>query len=157
LIERYQLYQYDKKEGKIDKIKREDRVLADINKNIPREVIKDRETAAPVAIEGDYYIVVKGDTPYSLSRRFGLSIDELLQLNNIYDGNIKIGQRLLIKSQAPTQNQPLLYTPRTYTVVTGDTLYSISKRFNLTVDELVALNGILDNTIKVGQSLVIKK
>ncbi len=156
LIERYQLHQYDRKEGRIDKIKREDRVLADINKNIPKEVIKDTEISAPVAIEGDYYVVVKGDTPYSLSKRFGLSVDELLQLNNMYDGNIKIGQRLLIKPQSSQENKPLLYTPRTYTVATGDTLYSISKRFNLTVDELVRLNGITDNTIKVGQSLVIK-
>jgi len=157
LIERYQLYQYDKKEGKVEKIKREDRVLADINKDIPKESIKDKEITAPVAIEGDYYIVVRGDTPYSLSRRFGLSVDELLQINNITDGNIKIGQRLLIKTQYSQQSKPLLYTPRTYTVATGDTLYSISKRFNLTVDELAELNGITDHTIKVGQSLIIKK
>lgn len=157
LIERYQLYQYDKKEGKVEKIKREDRVLADINKNIPKEEIKDREVAAPIAIEGDYYIVVKGDTPYALSKRFGISVDELLELNNVTDGNIKIGQRLLIKNAAAKQNQQLLYTPKNYTVATGDTLYSISKRFGLTVDELVQLNGLTDNNIKVGQSLIVKR
>src|SRR5690606_36826924 len=100
IIERYSLHQYDKKEGKIEKIKREDRVLADINKNIPKEPTKDRAVNVPPAIEGDYYYVVKGDTPYSLSRRFGLTVDELLQMNQIYDGNIKIGQRLLVKKNS---------------------------------------------------------
>ena len=161
LIERYSLHQYDRKEGKIEKIKREDRVLADINKNIPKEPVKDSPSDAPVAIEGNYYVVVKGDTPYSLSKRFGLTVDELLQMNQVYDGNIKIGQRLLIKKLTPrnpynTEKAPV-YNPTIYTVVPGDTLYSISKRFNVSVDDLIRLNYITDNTIKVGQELIIKK
>ncbi len=161
IIERYELHQYDRKEGKIEKIKREDRVLADINKNIPKEPVKDRPVDAPVAIEGDYYIVVKGDTPYSLSKRFGLTVDELLQINQVDDGNIKIGQRLLIKKQTnPTTYNPgkaPVYNPTIYTVAPGDTLFSISKRFNVSVDELVKLNYITDNSIKVGQELIIRK
>jgi len=44
-----------------------------------------------------------------------------------------------------------------YTVQTGDTLYNISKRFGLTVDELKALNSMADNNIKIGQQLVVSK
>ncbi|WP_293313738.1 glucosaminidase domain-containing protein [Pedobacter sp. UBA5917] len=44
----------------------------------------------------------------------------------------------------------------TYTVVKGDTLYNISKRFNLTVDELKMLNGITTDGIKLGQVLKVK-
>ena len=44
-----------------------------------------------------------------------------------------------------------------YTVATGDTLYNISKRFGLTVDELKALNNMVDNNIRIGQSLVVGK
>lgn len=161
IIERYSLHQYDKKEGKIEKIKREDRVLADINKNIPKEPIKDRAVNVPPAIEGDYYYVVKGDTPYSLSRRFGLTVDELLQMNQIYDGNIKIGQRLLVKKNSGSgisnSNSVPAYNPTIYTVAPGDTLYSISKRFNVSVDELMQLNYMGDNNIKVGQELIIRK
>ncbi len=160
IIERYSLHQYDKKEGKIEKIKREDRVLADINKNIPKETVKDKTVDAPPALEGDYYYVVKGDTPYSLSRRFGLTVDELLQINQIYDGNIKIGQRLLIKKQLNTSSYPgkaPAYNPTIYTVAPGDTLYSISKRFNVSLEELMQLNYMTDNNIKVGQELIIRK
>ena len=42
-----------------------------------------------------------------------------------------------------------------YTVKQGDTLYNISKRFNLTVNQLKALNNMLDNGIKIGQKIII--
>lgn len=44
----------------------------------------------------------------------------------------------------------------TYTVIKGDTLYNISKRFNLTVDELKSLNSMTDDVIKLGQTLKVK-
>ncbi|MFD1629207.1 glucosaminidase domain-containing protein [Pseudopedobacter beijingensis] len=162
IIERYKLNEYDRKEGRVEKIKREDKVLADINKNISKEAVKDKPVEAPPAIEGDYYIVVKGDTPYSLSKRFGLTVDELLQMNNITDGTIKLGQRLLIKKSGNTDNyynggKVPVYNPMIYTVAPGDTLYSIAKRFNVSVDDLIKLNYLTDNNIKVGQELIIKK
>ena len=45
---------------------------------------------------------------------------------------------------------------REYVVIKGDTLYSISKRFNLTVQELQQLNGLNTNDIKIGQVLNVK-
>jgi LysM repeat protein len=43
--------------------------------------------------------------------------------------------------------------PVYHTVVKGDTLYNLSKRYNTTVDAIRSLNGLTDNTIKIGQSL----
>ncbi len=98
LINRYDLHQYDKKEtDKTEKIKREDRVLSDINKNIPKEKLKDKPVDAAPLIKGNTYIVQKGDTAYNVSKRFGLTIDELLLLNNLKEATIKIGQALIIK------------------------------------------------------------
>jgi hypothetical protein len=48
-------------------------------------------------------------------------------------------------------------TNKSYTVVTGDTLYSIAKRFGLTVEDLKSLNSLSDNSIKIGQRLVVSK
>lgn len=48
-------------------------------------------------------------------------------------------------------------TKNKYIVQQGDTLYNISKRFGLTVDELKSLNGLTDNVIKIGQELIVKK
>jgi hypothetical protein len=97
LIEKYNLNQYDSGEGRIDKIKREDRVLRDINKNIPNENSKDKPTDAPTIIEGNKYVVQQGDTLYNISKRFGLTVDELKSLNNLTDNDINIGQKIIIK------------------------------------------------------------
>ncbi|HEX7366615.1 MAG TPA: glucosaminidase domain-containing protein [Pelobium sp.] len=97
LIERYGLDRFDKPEGKYEKIKREDKVLADINKNIPNETKKDSVKDATPIITGDNYQVQQGDTLYNISKRFGLTVDELKNLNDMTDDVIKIGQSLRIK------------------------------------------------------------
>jgi len=48
-------------------------------------------------------------------------------------------------------------TNKMYTVVTGDTLYSIARRFGITVEDLKALNNLSDNNIKIGQKLTVVK
>lgn len=97
LIERYDLSQFDRPEGKYEKIKREDKVLSDINKNIPNEPRKDAEKDAAPIISGDNYIIQKGDTLYNISKRFGLTVDELKALNSMTDDYIQIGQQLKVK------------------------------------------------------------
>ncbi|WP_442794346.1 glucosaminidase domain-containing protein [Pelobium manganitolerans] len=97
LIERYGLDRYDRPEGKYEKIQREDKVLADINKNIPNEAKKDRPKDVAPIIAGDNYIVQQGDTLYNISKRFGLTVDELKALNDMTGNTIKIGQALKVK------------------------------------------------------------
>lgn len=97
IILKNNLQQYDRKEGEIEKIKREDRVLSDINNNIPKEIAKDKPTDATAMISGSKYVVQPGDTLYNISKRFGINIDELKALNKIVDDAIKIGQELTIK------------------------------------------------------------
>ena len=97
IIQKYNLQNYDSGEGEIEKIKREDRVFTDINKDIPKEKIKDKPVDAPAIIAGDSYIVQKGDTLYNISKRFALSVDELMMMNDLPDNSIKLGQKLIIK------------------------------------------------------------
>lgn len=93
LVQRYGLDRFDRKEGTIEKIKREDKVLAEIAKNIPQEK-KQEPVKTPVLMK--IYEVKKGDTLYSVSRRFGLTLDELKILNNLQTTDIKLGQLLLV-------------------------------------------------------------
>ncbi len=65
----------------------------------------------------------------------------------------KYDRQVLGKKYIPNQEGP---SSKTYTVKKGDTLYSISKRYNLTVNELKRLNNLPNNTISVGQKLKIK-
>lgn len=62
----------------------------------------------------------------------------------------------VITPNLPAKAIPVLL-PNQYVVQKGDTLYNISKRFALSVDELIALNGLQGNDIKMGQILIVKK
>jgi hypothetical protein len=93
LVERYDLSQYDRKESKLEKIKREDQVLAQITKNIPEEK---KEEAAKPAVAMKIYEVKKGDTLYYISKRFSLTVDEIRILNNLQKEDIQLGQLLLV-------------------------------------------------------------
>ena len=92
LIQRYNLDQYDRKENELEKIKREDKVLTEIVNNIPLEKTEENKPAVAMKI----YEVKKGDTLYSISRRFSLTIDEIRILNNLQKEDIQLGQLLLV-------------------------------------------------------------
>ncbi|MBP3920557.1 MAG: LysM peptidoglycan-binding domain-containing protein [Bacilli bacterium] len=92
------------------------------------------------------YIVKSGDTLYSISRNYGVSVDELRQINNLVSDNLSVGQVLRIPSSETT----------IYTVKNGDTLYSIARKYNLSVDELKALNNLSGNFLSVGQVLNVR-
>lgn len=91
IIGRYDLHQYDKREGEIEKIKREDRVLSDINYNNNKSKVTNPPT------NRNKYTVQQGDTLYNISKRFMLTVEELKALNSMTDNGIKIGQELTIK------------------------------------------------------------
>lgn len=97
----------------------------------------------------EQYIVQRGDTLYSISKKFNVSINKLKELNNLESNTILPGQKLIIKEPTtPPQ-------PTTYKVQKGDTLYSISQKFNTTIDEIKRLNNISSNNIYINQELYI--
>lgn len=113
------------------------------------------------------YTVKKGDTLYSISRSYQITVAELCAANNFSDKDIlKTGQKLVIPtadignaaalSSAPVKNTSVAQVSgnaTTYVVQKGDTLYGIAKRYNMNLAELVSLNNMVDNVLKVGQKL----
>ena len=95
------------------------------------------------------YTVQAGDTLYSIARRYNTTVDAIKSLNNLIDNTLSIGQIL----QIPTDNENT--STITYIVVPGDTLYSIARRYNTTVDAIKSLNNLIDNTLSIGQMLII--
>lgn len=93
IIQKYSLDQYDRPEGTVAKIKREDRVLTEINQNIGKAVKDSLVNATPA---DKTYTIKQRDTLYNIAKRFGLTVDDLKTLNNMADNTIKIGQKLVI-------------------------------------------------------------
>ena len=103
-----------------------------------------------------YYIVKSGDTLWSIARNYGLTVDEIKKLNNLTNNNLTIGMSLLVNSDnINNDNNDELEAYEYYTVKSGDTLYSIANKFNLTVDELKNYNNLSSNNLNINQKLII--
>jgi LysM repeat protein len=96
------------------------------------------------------YTVVKGDSLYQIAKRFNTTASAIMNLNNLPNTNLSIGQKLKIPQSTQT-NQPA----QTYTVKSGDNLYSIARRFNTTVDAIKRKNNLTSNNLSIGQKLII--
>lgn len=99
------------------------------------------------------YTVQWHDTLYSIARRFNTTVEALVALNGLPDANdINVGQVLKVPGTSP----PTLAPSREYIVQPGDTLYSIARKYNTTVEAISQANGIVNPWyIHVGQKLII--
>ena len=102
----------------------------------------------------NYYVVKKGDSLWSIARANGLTVDELKSLNNLSSNVLHVGDTLLISSADSTDDDG---NDNYYVVKSGDTLWSIARKYNLSVNELKALNNLSSNALSVGQRLIVGK
>ena len=126
------------------------------------------------------HTVHKGETLFSISNLYNMSVEELKKINNIFSGIVRVGQKLIIISVekvtpkpeiAKSESTPLkkiekkpevqeqqipanpVIKKTTHIVVADETLFSIANMYNLTVDELKKYNNLTSNKIKFGQKL----
>lgn len=95
------------------------------------------------------YIVKSGDSLYSIANKYNTTVNELKSLNNLSSNVLSIGQKLKL----PKLDEVVLINE--YVVKSGDSLYSIAKKYNITVDELKSENNITSNLINIGTKLKI--
>lgn len=95
---------------------------------------------------GDEYVVKKGDTLYSIARKYNTSVDNLKSINNITTDSLAIGQIIKLPSTSSTASD-------TYIVKKGDSLYSIARTYNTSVDKLKEINNLTSNALAIGQVL----
>lgn len=100
----------------------------------------------------EFYIVKSGDTLYSIARENGLTVQDIISLNNLPSTNLKVGQRLRLK--AGTSNN-LTNSENIYTVVKGDSLYAIANRYNVSVQDIINANNLKTTALSIGQKLII--
>lgn len=114
------------------------------------------------------YKVEKGDTLYSISRKYQITVAELRTANNLSENDvIKVGQKLIIpdadigtavalsssKTAGSSSSVPAVKTSE-YVVAKGDTLYGIARKNGMTVADLMSINNLDSSAVlKVGQKL----
>ena len=104
------------------------------------------------------YTVKSGDTLYKIAKQYGVSVESIVELNNIKNSNlIYPGEKLRItRTDNISLNTVDSSSDEYYIVKKGDTLYSIAKQYGVSVSYLVSLNEITNsNLIYVGQRIKI--
>ncbi|MCS7199939.1 MAG: NlpC/P60 family protein [Caldimicrobium sp.] len=113
------------------------------------------------------HVVAKGENLFRIAKKYNVSLEEIRALNRVSEKNLKIGMELLIPVKTSKdfreRSEELRYgyevapslNYKYHTVQPGETLYRISLRYNVPIEEIQKLNGLEGNLIAVGQKLKI--
>jgi membrane-bound lytic murein transglycosylase D len=105
--------------------------------------------AAPAGI----HTVVAGDTLGGLAYRYGLKVGDLMEMNGLSGASLRPGQKLIVNRSALPPGTPGSETIR---VAEGDTLYSLARKYNLSVDQLKKMNNLAGDSLRSGQILKVR-
>lgn len=126
----------------------------------PHAVAQERSTI--VYIDGVKYSthdVARGETLYSLARAYGVTVDDITAANPSLREGLKAGQRIKIPMSAPSKPEKRKRKEfDQHTVAAGETLYSISRKYSISVDALLADNNNIDPAqLPIGAVLYIRR
>ena len=111
------------------------------------------------------HIVQKGETLFGISKLYNITVDELKKLNNIVAGKIRYGQKLILNKSVQEPKpvelakaetvpvQEVISKPTVHNVTSGETLFSIARKYDVSVADLKKINRLTTNKIKFGQKL----
>ena len=103
----------------------------------------------PIEEKKETYTVKKGDNLYNIAKENNTTVSEIKELNNLINNNLYIGQILKLPTEKQSEEN------KVYTVKPGDTLYRIATQNNTTVDIIKILNNLKDDTLSIGQQILI--
>ncbi|MBW6514709.1 MAG: LysM peptidoglycan-binding domain-containing protein [Candidatus Syntrophosphaera sp.] len=111
-----------------------------------------------LAAEFQTHTVKRGDNLYSIGRQYGVSVDQIKELNGLTSNDLRPNQVLKIKQIATPTTAPAQAGTefQTHTVKRGDNLYSIGRQYGVSVERIKELNGLASNDIWPNQVLKIK-
>ncbi|MFQ5485272.1 MAG: LysM peptidoglycan-binding domain-containing protein, partial [Desulfobacterales bacterium] len=104
------------------------------------------------------HIVKPGDSLWIIAKRYGTTTKKIQELNKLANSNLHIGQVLRISESKKRPAQPAQSSFRTYNVKRGDSPFKIAKRYNMSVKNLLNINGLTPRSkIYPKQKLYIKR
>ena len=114
-------------------------------------VIATYEGETVPSLSGDnYYIVKAGDSLWKIANKYGITVNELKNMNGLTSDNLSVGQILEVPTLDNSSN-----SDDTYIVKAGDSLWKIANQYGLTVAELKDLNNLTNDNLSIGQVLKI--
>ncbi|AUD07233.1 lytic transglycosylase [Spirosoma pollinicola] len=125
-------------------------------------------TSTSVNRSATTHSVEPGQTYYSISKLYGLTVDELLEINNLTaDDKLEVGQKLAVKLtpggrvvKPSSGTKPMSTSESTvtyHTVAKGETMFRISQQYGVSIEQIQSWNNLTDAGVKVGQKLKIMK
>jgi membrane-bound lytic murein transglycosylase D len=120
------------------------------------EQIRQEELAAQLK-ETTVHVVRSGEVLGTIARRYGTSVREIQQLNNMRGTLIRAGQRLIVRAPARQTTSLASTHANTHVVKRGETLGVIASRYRVNVDQLRLWNNISGTTIYAGQNLIVRQ
>lgn len=110
-------------------------------------------TQAVITRSVKYHTVMSGETLYSISRLYNVAVDSIMVWNKMASPTLRPGQEIMVSTP---YNKTSTNTAKTYTVQAGDTLYSISRKFGVSVADIRKLNQLTNDSLAVGQTLILQ-
>ena len=112
--------------------------------------------------DGILHTVKSSETLFSISRQYDVRVDDLKKWNSLSENNISIGQTLLIKQNLgeinisqTNENSVKSTGGKTHTVEQSQTLYSISRMYGVSTDQLQEWNNLESSSLNIGQVLIV--
>jgi membrane-bound lytic murein transglycosylase D len=116
-------------------------------------IINPTEQTSSESTTQQIHVVKSGETLSSIANKYGVSVDNIKNWNNLSSDKITIGQKLIINPTEQTSSEST--TQQIHVVKSGETLSGIANKYNTTVDAIKKANNLKSNKIYVGQKLKI--
>lgn len=128
------------------------------NEELVEEVKEVIDEVVDHVIEITEYTVQKGETLYSISKKTGVSVEDLKEWNDLYNNALAIGQTLTIHGNTEDSKKPVPIEKVTFHVVEpGDTMFGISRKYNVEVSDLLQWNDKENFDLSVGEKIRVRE
>ena len=113
----------------------------------------------PEEPDDNIYVVQSGDYLYRIANEFGITVDNLIDWNNLESNSLFVGQELIVVDPDNGAEEPDPGDPEDiiYVVEAGDYLYRIAAEFGVTVQDIIDWNNLESDALQVGDQLIIRQ
>lgn len=112
-------------------------------------------TEANEPTPASFRVVLPGETLFAISRQYGMSVDSLSTINGLENANLEIGDTLYLTTVKPKTPAPDIN--KYHTVKPSETLFGISRMYQVEIEDIQQWNHLPDYTLSIGQQLIVSK